>query len=160
TRFTQGVKGQARTTQRELLDTSMESAPAHVAKALKLKDNEKVWRLETLNKVDGVPVSRATAWYGAERFPDMTKLFEKHRSVTKALREQGVEDYQRASTQVEAMLARGDDLSDLSLAPGAVVLVTRSINVDMQGYPVEHAITRFAADRVVIDIIDSQTDIS
>lgn len=159
TRFSQGVSGQARTTERELLDSSLETASAPVAHALKIEEGASVWRLETLSKVDGTPVSRATSWYDAARFREMAKQFDRLRSVTKALHEHGIEDYQRASTQVEAMLARGDDLIDLGLAPGAVVLVTRSLNVDMQGIPVEHAITRFAADRVVIDIIDSQAGI-
>ncbi|MEL6436164.1 MAG: phosphonate metabolism transcriptional regulator PhnF [Pseudomonadota bacterium] len=156
TRFSEGLGSQTHTIERNLLASELEPATPAIAKELQLQSGDTVWRLETLSKADGKPVSRATTWFDAARFSDIAASFQAHGSVTKALKDHGVDDYQRASTAVEATLAQGADLDALGLSPGAVVLVTRSVNVDMDGRPIEHAITRFAADRVTLNIIDSQ----
>lgn len=152
TRFSEGLSGQAHTVERRLLASHVETCAASVAEALHLPDHAQVCRLETLSVADGNPISRATSWFDASRFPKIANHFAETKSITAALRACGIADYQRASTQVEAILARGPDLEDLKLSPGAVVLVTKSINVDMDGAPIEHAVTRFAADRVTLEI--------
>ncbi|MEN0001779.1 MAG: phosphonate metabolism transcriptional regulator PhnF [Pseudomonadota bacterium] len=156
TRFTEGLGSQTRSIERILLGAEIEPAPDSVATPLNLTPQQPAWRLETLSKADGRAISRATSWFDASRFTQMGALFARHQSTTRALQAQGISDYHRQSTQVEAMLARNDDLDDLQLSPGAAVLVTRSVNVDPAGEPIEFAITRFAADRVTIDIVDSQ----
>ena len=44
------------------------------------------------------------------------------------------------------------DLADLELTPGAILLVTRALNTDLDGVPVQYAVTRFPADRVQFTI--------
>src|SRR5262249_10420861 len=59
------------------------------------------------------------------------------------------------ASRLEARLrpcGRGD-LHDLDLAPGAIVLVTVAVNVDMEGRPIEFAESRFAADRVELSVM-------
>ena len=64
----------------------------------------------------------------------------------------GVKDYVRAVTEVSAIHAEGQDLADLGLSPGAIVLVTRAVNCDLDGVPVQYSVTRFPADLVQFTI--------
>jgi len=70
------------------------------------------------------------------------------------LKRLGVEDYVRRSTEVEADHASISDLIDLNLSPGAICLVTTSINEDLEGVPIQYSISRMAANRVTLTISD------
>ena len=69
-------------------------------------------------------------------------------SITAAFKALGLPDYVRVSTEVTAGHADAEDRRDLELSAGAVVLVTRSLNADPEGTPVQYAVSRFPADRV------------
>ncbi|WP_137391065.1 phosphonate metabolism transcriptional regulator PhnF [Rhodoligotrophos defluvii] len=148
TRFSAGLENQARDRQIELVGHGNEGAPAEVAAALGLPTGDPVARIETLGTADGVPVSRATSWFSAARFPDIAAAFDRYNSITAALREFGIDDYLRASTSIEARHADEADTRDLRLSPGAIVIVTRALNVDTAGAPIQFSLTRFPADRV------------
>ena len=154
TRFSAGFEGQTRDRQTQLLDHAREAAGAEVADALGIAVNDEVMRLDLRGTADGMPVSRATSWFAAVRFPTIVATYLETRSVTAALAALGVNDYLRASTGVEARHADEADASELQLAPGAIVLVTRALNVDRDGAPVHFSITRFPADRVEL-VIDT-----
>ena len=101
---------------------------------------------------DGLPVSRATSWFSAERFPKIVDLYLETKSITASLARLGIEDYLRASTGVEARHADEADTDELQLSPGAIVIVTRALNVDPDGVPIQFSFTRFPADRVELTI--------
>ena len=148
TRFSEGLEDQARVLGATLLSTEREPAGAEVARAIGLEAGRPVIRLDTLARADGVPVSLARSWFDATRFPAIADHFANTGSVTRALALSGLADYTRASTLISAMHADAEDLGLLGLSPGAIVLETRSINVDGDGRPVQYARTRFAADRM------------
>jgi GntR family phosphonate transport system transcriptional regulator len=58
----------------------------------------------------------------------------------------------RATTEITAAHADSGDLADLELTPGAVLLITKAMNTDLDGVPVQYSISRFAADRVQFTI--------
>ncbi len=147
TRFGAGLEGQARERQVELLDSAVESA-AHAAEALGLPENASLIRLETLGSADGFPVSRAASWFAAARYPDIADAVGRFGSVTAALAEAGTNDYLRAWTAIEARHADAGDVRDLKLSAGAIVLVTRALNVDVEGIAIQYSETRFPADRI------------
>ncbi len=148
TRFSQGIGDQARETRGVLLGASNERADAEVARRLGLPEGTAVTRLETRGDADQRPVSRATSWFPADRFAGIEEVYRRIGSITKAFRELGLADYVRSTTEITAAHADTADLGDLELSPGAIVLVTRALNVDLDGLPVQYSITRFAADRV------------
>ena len=148
TRFSTGLEQQARDRQIQLLEHAREEAMTDLASALGLRPGDPVVRIETLGTADGVPVSRATSWFSETRFPDIAAVFARNNSVTAALREFGVNDYLRASTSIEARHADEVDTRDLRLSPGAIVILTRAVNVDPAGAPIQFSLTRFPADRV------------
>jgi GntR family transcriptional regulator, phosphonate transport system regulatory protein len=152
TRFSTGLEGQASDRRGHLLDHAMEMANERVAAGLALEVGAPVLRLETLGEADGRPVSRATNWLDAQRFAGFESVYERTRSITAAFVSFGVADYFRRSTLVSARHADADDLDDLKLSPGAIVLVTVAVNVDPEGRPIQFSESRFAADRVELAV--------
>lgn len=144
----------------QVLEHRIEPASAEVARALRLVDAAPaqaagpigVLRIEAVRHLDGRPVSRSTHWFPAALAEALPDGFAASGSITAALREAGVEDYLRASTSISARHATTAESADLELEPGAVVLVARSVDVLPDGTPIQFGITRFAAQRVVLDI--------
>jgi GntR family phosphonate transport system transcriptional regulator len=60
----------------------------------------------------------------------------------------GVRDYSRAATTISARHADADETRLLKLAPGAILLVSESIDADRDGRPLQYALSRFPADRM------------
>ncbi|WP_312406082.1 phosphonate metabolism transcriptional regulator PhnF [Rhizobium sp.] len=152
TRFSQGIGDQAREKEGILLASSEEAATVDLAARLKLPVGARLIRLETLRKADRRPVSRATTWFPADRFAGIADAYQDSGSITAAFAAVGLPDYVRASTEITAVHADNDDLSSLELSPGAIVLVTRALNVDPDGVPVQYAVSRFPADAVQFTI--------
>lgn len=158
TRFSAGLGDQARDTRSDMVGTAREPATAWIAAALGLETGDTVIRVESLGAADSVPVSRSTSWFDAGRFDGIAELFSTTGSITAALASLGVSDYRRASTAIEARHAEEADTRELQLAPGAIVIVTRAVNCDLSGRPVQCSITRFAADRVELVVETAAPD--
>ena len=152
TRFSAGLGGQVATAITRLIGSSRETANEELAATLRLAPNAPLLRLETLGEADGVPPSRAVHWFDAERFSGLVEAYGREGSITRALAACGVSDYVRVSTEISAAPATGADREDLALQPGAVVLLTRSVNADPQGRPIQASRSRFAADRVTLSV--------
>ncbi len=152
TRFTEGIGEQARDLKGILLSSVQEVATPELVERLRLAQGAHVLRLDGIRKADGRAVSRSTMWFPAERFSGIDKAFSETGSITRALSMCGVDDYLREVTEISAVHAEPDDVAHLELTPGAIVLVTRAVNTDPEGRPIQYAITRFAADRVQFTI--------
>jgi GntR family phosphonate transport system transcriptional regulator len=152
TRFTTGIGEQAREMRGLLLAYGEERADEEVARWLKLQPGTPVIRMETVRKADSRPVSSATTWFPAARFAGMPEAYEKTESITRAFAALGLSDYVRATTQITATHADAGDIAALELTPGAIVLITRAMNTDLDGIPVQYSISRFPADRVQFTI--------
>ncbi len=152
TRFSEGLAGQIRSRHRFLKHHARQPATAPVAQALMIEKGSPVIRLETVNTANELPVSRALSWFDGVRFPDLAERYLKYESVTAILKSYGVEDYLRASTRISALHADPVTLQDLRLSPGAIMLRTEAINVELNGRPVEYSNTFFAADRIELDV--------
>lgn len=152
TRFTEGIGEQARDLKGILLSSAREVATPELIERLKLDPGDEVLRLDGIRKADGRAVSRSTMWFPAERFEGIDKAFAETGSITRALSLSGIDDYLRDVTEISAVHAEPDDVAHLELTPGAIVLVTRAVNTDPEGRPIQFAITRFPADRVQFTI--------
>ncbi|MGD0698437.1 MAG: phosphonate metabolism transcriptional regulator PhnF [Trebonia sp.] len=150
TRLSDSLGRRGRATGR-LLESAIEPAPAEIAERLLLSDGPGL-RLETVSAVDERPLSRATHWFAADRVPGLAERFGATGSITAALRAIGIDDYVRAATTVGARHATAAEAADLGLSAGSVVLVTRSLDTLTDGTPLQIGTTRFAADRVELDI--------
>ncbi len=152
TRFTDGLRDQARETHALLLGHAEEVADAEVARWLRVAEGTPVIRLETVRDADKRPVARGTSWFPAARFAGIGEIYRKTESITKAFAALGLSDYVRATTEITATHADAGDIADLELTPGAVLLITKAMNADLEGVPVQYSISRFAADRVQFTI--------
>jgi len=148
TRLSEGLAGQVQDMHGELLSSRHENASASVARGLGLRPGARVVRLERLSHVDGRPLSRGTSWFPYQRFPTIDQVFAQTGSITQAFAELGVADYARRSTRISARYGTPDEIRDIALVPGSVLLVTEIIDVDAEDRPIQYALTRFPADRL------------
>lgn len=149
-RFSANLSAQQRIPAGRILECMKEPAPKDARAALKLSAKSHVWRVERLGLVDGEPFSIATHYFSAARFPNLGAAFAKTHSITEALDQNDLADYERQETRIYARPPTPDETRHLLLPRGRPVLITESINIDADGRPTEFGIARFAADRVQI----------
>lgn len=145
-----GDEGSSRSKSRVLHSTT-ETAPEDVARRLGLTDGDVV-RIESTRSADGQPISVGTHWFAAERLPDIADSLRRTGSITAALGMHGIDDYVRASTVVGARHATAAETEVLAIRPGAIVLVAEALDTLPDGTPLQYLVTRFAAQRVRLEI--------
>jgi GntR family phosphonate transport system transcriptional regulator len=152
TRFSENLLKQGREPQTELLAAMEEDADESVARGLKLRPGRKVIRLDTLGRADGRPISLGRHYLPAHRVPGMIERFTRLRSITRALREIGIEDYRRLSTRITARLPSAEEAHLLRLAMTQPLLATEGVNIETSGRPIEYTRGLFASDRVQLTV--------
>lgn len=150
TRFSEIISSQDRKPSGRLLRAYDVPAAAEIAEALDIAPGTPCFCLETVNEVDGRPVSISTNYFPAKRFPELIAVFAETRSISRTLEHYGVGDYARRVTRVLARMPSEDDAHLLRQSRSRPVLVTEGINVDRQGRTIQFGVTRFAADRVQV----------
>jgi GntR family transcriptional regulator, phosphonate transport system regulatory protein len=148
TRFSENVARAGRESAGELLDWRESTADTEIAAALGIEPDSPVLLLETRHRADGAAVSTARAWFPLPRFAGFALRYAETGSITRALESFGVADYLRRSTRITARVASGEEAVLLDLAPGRVVMVADSVNVDGGNVPIQATRAVFAADRV------------
>ena len=104
-------------------------------------------RLETRSRANNQINSVASHYFSARRFPDLTEMFKKETSITKALKNLGVDDYLRKRTCITARLPDAYEARHLEIPKNQPILVAEAVNVDSNGRPLEFCIGRSAANR-------------
>ena len=148
TRFRDNVLAQSRRPAGRLIRAERVRADAELARALDCAPGADLHRLERVSGADGQPLSLATSWVPAGRFPSMAEHLAETGSVTEAFRREGVADYRRRETRVTAERLAAEDALHLAASPDGLVLVARAVDVDGAGRPIQALRTRFHADRV------------
>ena len=153
-RFHQNLRAAGRLPAKEILALETRAADAAESEALRLPSGTQVHVYDGLSLADGMPVAIFRSTFPATRFPNLPEALSRLRSVTAALAEQGVPDYTRASTRLNAKLASPTQALHLHLSPGAPILRTIAVNVDPDGQPIEYGRTWFAGDRITLTLAD------
>jgi GntR family phosphonate transport system transcriptional regulator len=154
TRFSEIAGAGGREPQAQLIGSWDDVATRDLARQLGLKAGAPLIRIEALRLADKTPICIGTNWLSAERFPDFGKVYERVRSMTKALAHYGIKDYRRASTKVTAGIIDATDATRLGVALGRPILIVDSIDVDADGTPLSATHSRFVAERVEF-VVDS-----
>lgn len=150
TRFSEIVAAAGHDAQGRLLSHRIEPASEEIARRLGLPPNAAVIRLEIVRAADRVPVSVATSWLCAERFRNADRLFRSARSMTKVLKQFGIDGYRRQWTRITAGFTDAADAARLRLSVHRPILVVDSVDVTTDAKPILTTCGRFAADRVAL----------
>ena len=148
TRFSANLQQQNRLASHDLLDALDQPAPPFVAEALELAPATPVTMLQTLGSADGVPISIASHYFEAARFPGLAAAYRELRSITAVLRRFGLSDYLRQSTRIVAALPTEREASLLRQPRRDPILAVDSVDVDTAGQPISASRVRFAGERV------------
>ena len=148
TRFSEIVSRAGRDAEGTLIGSREIRADADLPRSLCLAPGALVLELATVHRADLSPISTARIWLPLPRFAGFAAAYEQTGSITRAFAAFGVSDYLRLSTRIGARTATADEAAILELAPGRVVLVADSVNVDPDEIPIQATRAVFAADRV------------
>lgn len=150
TRFSENILRNRRDPSTALLGCDEVTPPPAIAAELELPMTEPVIRLERISLADAIPVSLATIYLPAARFPGFASIYGEHQSITATLRHFGIADYVRARTRVTARLPSPIEALHLKQPQSRPVLQAEALDLDLSERPIAVNITRFAGDRVQI----------
>ncbi|MEP5607432.1 MAG: UTRA domain-containing protein, partial [Marinobacter alexandrii] len=111
---------------------------------------------ETLRVADGVPMMVGTGWLEQARVPNFVADYAESGSITEALKRAGISDYRRKETRITAELVEARDAQQLGLALGEPVLILESVDLDLDGTPIQYIRARGAADRMQL-VVDGES---
>ncbi|WP_316014930.1 phosphonate metabolism transcriptional regulator PhnF [Roseobacter sp. HKCCA0434] len=151
-RFRQSMQAAGRVPGKRFLSQETRSATVEEARALDLQPGAPVHVADGISMADGQPVALFRSTFPAERLPGLAEALASEGSVTRALAMCGVDDYTRASTRLIAVAATAEEAVHLHLGVGAPLILSEAINVDAEGRPVEHGLTRFAGERIALTL--------
>jgi GntR family phosphonate transport system transcriptional regulator len=149
-RFHQNIRASGRLPEKRVLRLEIRPSGSAEAEALTLEPGTKVLVYEGLSLSGGVAVAHFESVFPATRLPGLAETLQTVSSVTEALRLNGVADYVRAETRVNAERASPTQALHLGIAEGAPLLRTVGFNTTPEGEPVEYGTTWFAGDRVTL----------
>lgn len=148
TRFHENMRRENRAARLELLESASELASAAIARELEVPVGAEVIRLDTRSHADGLPLSLASHYFPAARFPGIVEIFRETGSVTASFARYGIADYTRRRTRVSARLPDAREQRLLEITRTRPVMATEALNVDAEGAVVEYGLSSFASDRI------------
>ena len=152
TRFSEIVTGAGREAWGDLLASATVPAGPEQAAALAIEPGAPILELLTIHRADDAPISTAQTWLPLPRFSGFAAAYAERGSITRAFAACDVHDYTRLSTRIRVRPADAQEAERLDIAPGRVVMVVSSVNIDSAGLPIQANRTLFAADRVELVI--------
>ena len=155
TRFSENMLKQSLEPSGRLIKSDYVLADSVMVALLECRIGTRLHRLDSLSVADGIPLSRSTSYFSAERFPGIIEAYAETGSITEALRREGVVDYRRRETRLTAERVSAKDAELLSCAADAIVLFSKATDVDPEGQPVQFIRTKFLADRMELVMLQS-----
>ncbi|MFJ6322736.1 MULTISPECIES: phosphonate metabolism transcriptional regulator PhnF [unclassified Rhizobium] len=137
---------------RKVLSTREIPASADIAKRLNLQQGEAVLEMCVVAYADALPVSVVMRSCSAERFTDLAEKFAATGSFTTALRDYGVTDYWRRSTDITARMPTEAEARFLQQSRQVPVLAYAGEDIDANGTIISCQIGCFASERVVVTV--------
>ena len=142
-----GVEGALQVTGRLHLRATVE-----IARALQLPARSRVLQVDVLGQAGGRPILFSQRWFPLPRFEGLAEGVEQTGSITRAFAALGVSDYTRRESRIAALLP-DERVAHALLQPAQrPVLQVNSVNVDLQGVPIEYAVAWFAGDRITLTV--------
>lgn len=127
-------------------------ASADVARALEVRAGSAVLHLQVLGDGGGQPLHVSDRYFPLPRFAGLDEHLRDSGSITAALAALGVADYTRRQSRISARLPDAGVAVHLRQPVTRPALHVSSVNVDLDGRPIEYACTWFAGDRVTLTV--------
>ncbi|MDP3228849.1 MAG: phosphonate metabolism transcriptional regulator PhnF [Acidovorax sp.] len=127
-------------------------ATAALAKALQVPARSPVLALHVMGEAEGQPLHLSERFFPLPRFAGMAAVVRSTGSITAGFAAHGVADYTRKESRITAELPTSEVAAQLRQPATRPVLLVESLNVDLQGAPIEWARAWFAGDRVKLTI--------
>lgn len=156
-RFNQNfvVVGDVQRLHRCVLGTRETEATSDVARHLGIAPGDPVLELRMSAFADECSISVGLRRCPAKRFRGLAEAFERHGTLTKALREFGVADYRRASTEIIARMPTAEEARLLAQPRLQPVLAYTATDIEIgTGQVISYYTGCFASHRVAITIGD------
>lgn len=154
TRFTEIMLSKGIDPDRDFLQTTQTSASKHHAGLLDLPVGASLIRVETISSANGETFAYSIHFFPEARIPELPQLLDETHSITAALERLGFGDYRRHWTRIYAELPDARVAEALRRPMNRPVLKTESINVTVDGIPIEYGIANFAGDRCRLMVED------
>lgn len=139
----------------DVLESGVEAASQAVSEILLLPVGAQVWRIRTLSRAAGTPVSTSLHYLSVARFPAFDAcLLAARASISAALATYGILDYVRLSTRLSARQATREEARILGLSRTASVMQSVAVDGLESGDPLQYVVGAFAGDRVEM-VLDS-----
>lgn len=136
----------------QVLSARTDRATPAQATALEIPARSKVLVLEVLGEAQGLPLHVSQRAFPLPRFAGLEQVVRQTGSITAAFTAAGVHDYTRHESRITAQMPEAQVASHLRQPVNRPVLQVESVNVDLQGQPIEYATTWFAGDRVKLTV--------
>ncbi|ENN89022.1 Transcriptional regulator, GntR family [Rhizobium freirei PRF 81] len=127
-------------------------ANTDIAARLNLQPGEAVLEVCVVAYADALPVSVVMRSCSAKRFPGLAEKFAAMGSFTAALKDYGVTDYRRRSTDITARMPTEAEARFLQQSRLTPVLAYAGEDIDADGTIISCQIGCFASERVVVTV--------
>ena len=151
-RFSKNLTATDANLTRKVFSAKEVPATADIAARLNLQPGETVLEMCVVAYADALPVSVVMRSCSAERFPGLTEKFAATSSFTAALKEYGVADYWRRSTDITARMPTETEARLLQQSRLTPVLAYAGEDIDADGTVISCQIGCFASERVVVTV--------
>lgn len=156
TRFSDQIKNQSIEATTKTRQVAVKPANRDIARALEIPVSSKVIAVSRIGYAGDVAISMATHHFDLRRFPTFQRVYPEHRSITKTLVHCGVLDFTRKWTVVRSRLPGPEECEHLNIPKHVPLILTKSLNVDPLGKPLEYGEAVFASDRMELDIASTE----
>lgn len=151
-RFTESLAAKGKKPNNSVIRKIVVPATGEVCERLKLNEGAEVLLLETLRQVDKNPFCLISHFIPKHGFEVVDELYSEGSLHDFLEKETGITLHRKESL-ITSILPRGDDAVLLKMPQTMPVLRVKSLNVNqVNGRPVEFAITRFRSDRIQLSV--------
>ncbi len=151
-RFSKNLTATDANLTRKIFSAKEVPASVDIAARLNLEPGEAVLDMCVIAYADALPVSVVTRSCSAKRFQGLAEKFAAMGSFTAALREYGVMDYWRRSTDIAARMPTEAEARLLQQSRLVPVLAYAGEDIDADGTVISCQIGCFASERVVVTV--------
>jgi len=152
TRLGDNIRSANQQPARRIVESEEIPARGRLTTLLRVPLKSGVLRLLTLATANDRPVVLGEHFFPASRFPDMETAVRETSSISEGFRRNGVPDYRRKWTRINARTATASEAQLLDIVRGRALIVTESLNVDGNDRPIEYGRSLFPADVVTLTV--------